>query len=150
MQAQASAQTKSSLNTLYLPLRLTYGLVPIAAGADKFLNLLTDWSHYLPSFAADILPFSPSVFMMIVGVIEIVAGLAVLTVLPRAGGYVVMVWLILIALAVTMSGYYDIAVRDLVMAVGAYSLAQVAALRGEPWLPGMGATEHVSTQPNAI
>lgn len=144
------SHSTSSFNALYLPLRLTFGLVPIVAGADKFLNLLTDWSKYLPSFAADILPFSPDVFMMIVGVIEIVAGLAVLTVLPRLGGYVVMLWLILIAIAVITAGYYDIAVRDLVMAVGAYSLAQVAALRGEPWLPAMGASKHVSSQPKAI
>jgi hypothetical protein len=81
--------------------------------------------------------------MMIVGVIEIIAGLAVLTALPRLGAYVVMAWLILIAVTVAAAGYLDIAVRDLVMAVGAYSLGQLAALRGEPWLPGVQRSERI-------
>ena len=127
------------LSSIYLPLRLTFGLVPVLAGLDKFFNLLTDWQKYLPAYAANRLPFSPSTFMMIVGVIEIAAGLAVLTVLPRLGAYVVMAWLILIAIVVAAAGLLDIAVRDVVMAVGAYTLGQVAALRGEPWVPGVAA-----------
>jgi hypothetical protein len=79
--------------------------------------------------------------MQVVGVIEIAAGLAVLTILPRLGASIVMAWLTLIAVAVSMAGYYDIAVRDLVMAIGAYSLGQVAALRGEQWIPGTNVTE---------
>lgn len=121
---------------MYFPLRLCFGLVPIAAGADKFLNLLTDWSKYLPGFAEGLLPVSPATFMMVVGVIEIVAGLAVLTVLPRLGAYVVTAWLVLIAIAVALAGYYDIAVRDLVMALAAYTLGTLAALRGEALIPG--------------
>jgi hypothetical protein len=69
-------------------------------------------------------------------VIEIIAGLAVLTVLPRLGAYVVAAWLVLIACNVAVAGYYDIAVRDLVMALGAYTLGTLAALRGEPIVPG--------------
>ena len=72
---------------------------------------------------------------MIVGVIEIVAGLAVLTAFTRLGAYVVALWLVLIAINLVVAGYYDIAVRDLVMAVGAYTLGQVAALRGDQWIP---------------
>ena len=125
----------SALAPIYTPLRITYGVVPIVAGLDKFTNLLVDWQTYLPSFATDVLPLSPTAFMMIVGVIEILAGAAVLTVLPRLGAYVVMSWLVLIAIAVSTAGYLDIAVRDLVMAVGAYTLGHVAALRGEPWMP---------------
>ncbi len=125
----------NQLNNLYVPLRLCYGLVPIVAGADKFTNLLTDWSQYLPKVVADILPFEAGVFMMIVGVIEIVAGLAVLTKLTRLGGYVVALWLVLIALNVAMAGFYDIAVRDLVMALGAYTLSGLAACRGEGLFP---------------
>src|SRR4051812_27334714 len=105
-----------SLNGIYTPLWLCYGLVPIAAGADKFFNLLTDWSKYLPAIATRVIPVSPHAFMMIVGVIEIIAGVVVLAVAPRLGAYVVAVWLVLIAAAVTMAGYYDIAVRDLVLA----------------------------------
>ena len=128
----------------YALLRLCYGLVPIAAGADKFTNLLVDWSRYLPEFATRLLPVSPETFMMIVGVIEIVAGLAVLTVLPRLGAYIVALWLVLIAVTVTFAGYYDIAVRDLVMAAGAYTLGSLAAARGVPLLPAGQASARVS------
>lgn len=131
----------NSLSSIYVPLRLTYGLVPIVAGLDKFTNLLTDWSKYLPHFVANVLPFDASTFMLIVGVIEIVAGLAVLTKLTRLGAFVVMAWLVLIAIAVASSGFLDIAVRDLVMALGAYTLGAVAGIRGEPWVPGMAAPQ---------
>lgn len=124
-----------ALNRIYVPLWLCYGLVPIIAGADKFTNVLTDWSKYLPEFMTNVVPVSPHTFMMGVGVIEIVAGLAVLTVLPRLGAYVVALWLVLIAGAVTITGFYDIAVRDLAMALGAYTLGSVAALRGEAIIP---------------
>lgn len=130
--------TDTQLNSLYIPLRLCYGLVPIVAGADKFTNLLTDWSQYLPGMVAKMLPFEPGVFMMIVGVIEIVAGIAVLTKLTRLGAYVVAVWLLLIAVNVALAGYLDIAVRDIVMALGAYTLAGLAAYRGERLLPAPG------------
>lgn len=125
-----------ALNRIYVPLRLCYGLVPIVAGADKFTNLLTDWSKYLPEFMTKVVPVSPHTFMMGVGVIEIIAGLAVLTVLPRLGAYVVALWLVLIASAVTLAGFYDIAVRDLAMDLGAYTLGSVAAFRGEALVPG--------------
>jgi uncharacterized membrane protein YphA (DoxX/SURF4 family) len=124
-----------SLDRVYYPLWLCYGLVPIAAGADKFFNLLTDWSKYLPQITTKIVPVTPHAFMMIVGVIEIIAGLVVLTVLPRLGAYVVAIWLVLFAFAVTIAGYYDIAVRDLAMALGAYTLGTVAGMRGESLLP---------------
>lgn len=127
-----------ALNNMYVPLRLCYGLVPLIAGADKFTNLLVDWSKYLPGFMTKVVPVSSHGFMMGVGVIEIVAGLAVLTVLPRLGAYIVALWLVLIAGAVVMSGFYDIAVRDLAMALGAYTLGSVAALRGEAIIPGKG------------
>lgn len=123
------------LDRTYTLLRLCYGLVPIVAGADKFTNLLTDWSQYLPEFMTRVIPVSPHVFMMGVGVIEIAAGLAVLTKLPRLGAYVVALWLVLIAGSVAVSGFYDIAVRDVVMAIGAYTLASLAAVRGEALIP---------------
>src|SRR5690606_24947397 len=116
-----------------------------------------DWQGYLPGFVADMLPMSPASFMMIVGVIEIVAGLAVLTVLPRLGAYVVMAWLLLIAMTVALGGFLDIAVRDIVMAVGAYTLGTIAGIRGEQWLPGamhskLRQTKHgkVESAPHAV
>ena len=107
-------------------LKYTYGLVPIVAGADKFFNLLTNWEDYLSPSVSNLLPFSPATFMSIVGIIEIVAGILVL-VRPRIGGYVVMGWLIAIALQLIIGQhYYDVAVRDLVMAIGAFSLAKLS------------------------
>lgn len=130
------------LDHLYIPLRLCYGLVPIVAGADKFTNLLTDWTHYLPQLATELAPVKPATFMMAVGVIEIIAGLAVLTKLTRLGAYVVAAWLVLIAVNVALAGYLDIAVRDLVMALGAYTLSGLAAFRGERLLPTAGTPSH--------
>ena len=107
-------------------LKLTYGIVPIVAGLDKFTNLLTQWEGYINPRISGILPFAPSTFMMIVGIIEIVAGVIVL-IKPAIGGYIVAAWLTLIALTLLVGGnYYDVAVRDLVMAVGAFSLARIA------------------------
>ena len=107
-------------------LRLTYGLIPIVAGADKFTNLLTDWSHYLNPSLADILPVSPQSFMMIVGVIEIVAGILVF-VDAKKWAYLVSAWLVLIALSLLVGGsYLDVAVRDVAMAIGAYALARIS------------------------
>jgi hypothetical protein len=128
--------TDHSLDRVYFPLKLAYGLVPIAAGADKFLNLLTDWSRYLPGFVTKIIPVEPRQFMMAVGVIEIIAGIVVLSRLTRLGASVVCAWLLLIAANVAIAGFLDIAVRDIVMALGAYTLAALAAMRGEAWLPG--------------
>ena len=108
-------------------LRLTYGVVPIVAGLDKFTNLLTEWSQYL-GHNASLIPLEPTTFMKIVGVIEIVAGLIVL-IRPKIGAYVVMGWLICIALSLLVGGgYYDVAVRDLVMALGAFTLAQLTQI----------------------
>lgn len=103
-------------------LKWTYGLVPIVAGADKFMHLLTDWDKYLAPQIADMLPMSTSAFMSIVGIIEIIAGVLVL-IKPKIGGLVVALWLVGIALNLLISGQYlDVAVRDLVMAIGAFSL----------------------------
>jgi len=108
-------------------LKYTYGLVPIVAGLDKFTNLLTDWSGYLSSSQAEMLPFSTSTFFAIAGVIEIIAGVLVLL-RPALGAWVVMAWLIAIALVLITGGhFFDVAVRDLVMAVGAFSLAKLSA-----------------------
>ena len=120
---EATIQNAESVQRL---MRYTYGIVPIVAGLDKFTNILTDWKHYLAPSIISALPFSASTFMSIVGVIEIIAGVIVL-VRPRIGGYIVMAWLIAIALTLIVGGqYYDVAVRDLVMAIGAFSLARLS------------------------
>jgi uncharacterized membrane protein YphA (DoxX/SURF4 family) len=106
----------------YRALRVTYGLVPLLAGLDKFTNLLTDWTHYLSPLVARMLPFSPGIFMRAVGIIEIVVGLLVLGIKPRLGAVIAAIWLVAIAVNLVTLGYFDIAVRDLAMAVGAYTL----------------------------
>src|SRR5437016_5580701 len=112
----------TELTKIQTILKLTFGLVPIVAGADKFTNLLTDWSQYLNPSLSSMLPFSVHTFMIIVGIIEICAGILVL-VKTNIGAYIVSAWLVLIALTLLASGkFLDVAVRDLVMAIGAYSL----------------------------
>ncbi|MEO8473540.1 MAG: hypothetical protein ABI477_15180 [Chryseolinea sp.] len=106
-------------------LKYTYGFVPIVAGLDKFTNILTDWSQYLSPHLVQVLPFSASTFMMIVGVIEIVAGILVLT-RTEIGAYIVAAWLVCIALTLIASmKFLDVAVRDIVMAIGAFTLARI-------------------------
>jgi uncharacterized membrane protein YphA (DoxX/SURF4 family) len=121
----------ASIQQLQNTLKLTFGIVPIVAGLDKFTNLLTNWSDYLGSGVRGMLPLDPLVFMKVVGIIEIGAGLIVL-IRPLMGAYIVMAWLILIALQLIFSGhYFDVAVRDLVMAIGAYTLAQLTQIAGK-------------------
>jgi len=119
----------SRLSSSYWALRVTYVLVPVLAGIDKFFNLLTNWSHYLSPAFAKIIPFSPSVFMRLVGIVEIIAGLIVLSRLTRVGAYIVMAWLICIAINLASMGMFDVAVRDLAMAVGAFALARLQEAR---------------------
>lgn len=120
--------TTKKLSDVQTLLKFTYGLLPIAAGADKFTNLLTNWAEYLNPAVAGMLPVSPSAFMMLVGVIEILAGILVF-INVRIGAYVVSAWLVLIALTLLTSGrYLDVAVRDIVMAIGAFSLGQLSSL----------------------
>jgi uncharacterized membrane protein YphA (DoxX/SURF4 family) len=118
------------LNSPWWSLRLAFGLVPIVAGLDKFTNLLTNWEQYLSPIALRIFPVSASTFMHVVGVIEIVAGILVLTKLTRIGAYIVCAWLVGIALNIlTLGKFFDIAVRDFVMAIGAFSLAKLTEVR---------------------
>jgi len=113
---------------VYELLRFTYGLVPIVAGMDKFSNLLTNWKEYMSASLTDMLPFDATTFMSIVGIIEITAGVLVLL-RPPIGSWVVMAWLLTIALSLVLSGrYFDIAVRDVVMAIGAFALAKLSAV----------------------
>jgi uncharacterized membrane protein YphA (DoxX/SURF4 family) len=115
--------------TAYWALRLTFGVVPIVAGLDKFTNLLADWTAYLSPLAVRLLPLSPHGFMMIVGVVEIVVGLGVLTGHARVFGWIAAAWLLCIALNLLASGQHlDVAARDVALAVSAFALAQVAPL----------------------
>jgi hypothetical protein len=119
------------LTTPWLALRFGIGLTATLAGLDKFLNLLADWGAYVSPFAAQLLPMPTGTFMGIVGVIEIAVGLAILTAWTRLGAYVASAWLLGVALNLVLAGFYDVAVRDVVMAIAAFTLARLAEVRQE-------------------
>ena len=115
-----------NVQLVHTVLKYTYGLIPIVAGLDKFTNILTNWEQYVSNGFSNLLPFEVGTFMAIVGVIEIIAGVLVL-VRPKIGAYVVMAWLIGIAFTLLLGGaYLDVAVRDIAMAIGAFSLAKLS------------------------
>jgi uncharacterized membrane protein YphA (DoxX/SURF4 family) len=122
--------------SIYTPLRVTYGLVPFLAGLDKFFNVLTDWPKYVSSIVPNVLGLAPQTLMHLVGPIEMAVGILVLTRWTRIGAYIAAIWLVLIAGNLIAAGYLDIAVRDLSMAVGAYSLGRLAVARQEQAFPG--------------
>jgi uncharacterized membrane protein YphA (DoxX/SURF4 family) len=115
-----------------LTLRWVFGLVPIVAGVDKFADILVKWDKYLAPQIPQTLSIDPHTFMIVVGVIEIIAGLIVLW-RAEIGAWIVAVWLLAIVLNLIVTGYYDIAVRDAVLAITAICLALLAKL--EPSRP---------------
>jgi uncharacterized membrane protein YphA (DoxX/SURF4 family) len=116
-------------------LKLGYGLVPIVAGADKFTNLLVDWEKYLSPEVAEALPVGKRTFMKLVGLVEIGAGLMVLSRRTRLGAFTVAAWLTAITGNLVLDGDWDIAARDALLAVGAAALGMLSpasARRKEP------------------
>ncbi|WP_405650498.1 hypothetical protein [Streptomyces sp. NBC_00019] len=110
----------------FLILRIGFTVAPILFGLDKFANLLVDWPGYLAPWIDDIVPGSDQAAMYAVGVIEIVAGIAV-AVAPRFGGWLVAAWLggIIVNL-LSIPDYYDIALRDFGLLLAAVALARLA------------------------
>jgi len=120
----------SRLNQGWWALRIGLGVGPFLAGLDKYFNLLTNWPMYISPLALKVLPFSGQTFMHIVGVIEMIVGLAILTKWTRLGSYVASVWLLAIAINLVSTGmFFDVAVRDLEMAVAAFVLARITEVR---------------------
>jgi hypothetical protein len=120
------ALTASPSRQAYFILYAGFTLLPILAGLDKFFHLLVNWDMYLAPLATRLLPVSAHTFMLIVGVIEIVAGLLVFF-RPQIGAYVVALWLWgIIANLLLIPGYYDIAVRDFGLSLGALALARLS------------------------
>ncbi|MCY1138932.1 DoxX family membrane protein [Actinoplanes sp. Pm04-4] len=110
----------------FLLLRTVFTIAPIAFGLDKFFNLLTDWPGYLAPWIDRIVPGPAQQAMYAVGVVEILAGLLV-ALRPRWGALVVAAWLAGIILnLLTLSGYYDVALRDFGLLIGALALARLA------------------------
>ena len=109
-------------------LRAGFTVAPILAGADKFFGLLVDWDKYLPAFVNNLLGGAGHEFMYVVGAIEMIAGIGV-AIKPRLFAYVVAAWLVLIILNLLMiPGYFDVALRDLGLALGALALARLSAV----------------------
>jgi uncharacterized membrane protein YphA (DoxX/SURF4 family) len=113
--------------TAYWALRITFGVIPIVAGLDKFTNLLTNWEAYLSPIAVRLLPMSPHAFMMLVGIVEIIVGIGVLSGHARVFGWIAGAWLLGIALNLLTTGHFlDVAARDVALAVSAFVLAELA------------------------
>jgi uncharacterized membrane protein YphA (DoxX/SURF4 family) len=111
-------------------LRIGLGLGAFLAGLDKFFNILANWEMYLTPLATNLVPVSAGTFMRGVGVIEMVAGAVVLAGFTRLGGYVIAGWLIAIAASLVTTGmFYDLAVRDVEIAIAAFTLARLSEVR---------------------
>jgi uncharacterized membrane protein YphA (DoxX/SURF4 family) len=116
-------------NQAFQILRFGFTVAPILAGLDKFFHLLVDWDKYVSPMANNVLAGHGHEFMLLVGVIEIVAGIGVFL-KPRVFAYIVAVWLLLIiANLLTIPGYYDVALRDLGLALGALALGRLSQNR---------------------
>jgi hypothetical protein len=110
----------------YLILYVGFVALPILAGLDKFFHLLVNWDRYLAPVVTQIIPVTAHTFMLAVGVIEIAAGVLV-AIRPRIGAYVVALWLWgIIVNLILVSGYYDIALRDFGLSLGALALARLS------------------------
>jgi hypothetical protein len=122
--------TENRLNSAWWALRIGLGGAAFLAGLDKFFNLLANWEMYLSPLAERLLPVSGAAFMHVVGVIEMIVGLMILTRWTRIGSYIAMLWLVLIAVNLIFAGaFFDVAVRDLEMAIAAFTLARITELR---------------------
>lgn len=124
-----TAETTSSPSyQAYQILHFAFTVAPIIAGADKFLHLLVDWDKYLPPVVNNMLGGNGHTLMLAVGVIEIVAGVGVF-IKPKIFAYVVAAWLFLIIVNLLLiPGYFDIALRDLGLVLGALALGRLSAV----------------------
>ena len=121
---------ETRLDSARLALKYGLGLAAFLAGLDKFFNLLANWEGYVGPLAKAVLPVGPTTFMYAVGVIEMAVGLAILTRWTAIASYVAMVWLVLIAVNLVTTGtYFDVAVRDVEMAIAAYALARLTEVK---------------------
>ncbi|WP_006247252.1 DoxX family protein [Mycolicibacterium tusciae] len=117
----------------FLLLRIGFTVLPILMGVDKFTNFLVDWEVYLAPWIVDLSPLSAHGTMLVVGVVEIVAGLAV-AIKPRYAAYVVAAWLAgIIVNLLTYSGFYDVALRDFGLLLGALTLGRLAWVYDPAW-----------------
>jgi uncharacterized membrane protein YphA (DoxX/SURF4 family) len=117
------------IGSAFWALRIGLGATAFLAGADKFTNFLTDWEKYIAPEASEKLPLSNRNFMRVVGVIEMLVGIGILSPRSQISSYAASVWLTCIAANLTLNKNYDIAVRDINMALGAFALGQLDGIR---------------------
>jgi hypothetical protein len=123
---ETASRLGSAEHQAFLMLRTVFTVAPIVFGLDKFFAVMTDWDKYLAPWINDLVPGDAHQAMLIVGVIEIVAGVLV-AVRPAIGGYVVALWLAgIIVDLLSVGGYGDVALRDFGLLVGALALARLA------------------------
>jgi len=118
-------------NTLWAVLHYTYGLVPVLIGVDKFFSYIVDWTMYVSPLCVQYMPFVFAAHIVpIVGVVEILAGLMILTRWPRLGAYIVAAWIgVVIINLLTIGDMYDIILRDIAIAVGYLAFAVLTELK---------------------
>lgn len=134
------------LDRAWWVLKIGLGVGPIITGIDKYFDKLTDWGMYLSPLATDITHVSAPAFMHVVGAVEIIAGLIVLSRYTKIGGYIVMLWLLgIIANLLTTGMFHDLAMRDLEIALGAFALTQLSAVRERHAAAAKEATAEVAT-----
>ncbi len=136
---------ENKMNAAWWALRIGLGAAAFLAGLDKFFNLLTDWQVYLSPMLARMLPISGATFMHLIGVIEMIVGLAILTRWTRLGSYIAMAWLAAIALNLVTTGrFFDVAVRDLEMAIAAFTLGRLTETRQPAPASEAGLSKNIS------
>lgn len=127
METPTASWATSPVYQAFLILLIGFTAAPLIAGADKFFGILTDWTKYLAPVFPNLIGISAQSFMYAVGIIEIAAGLIVVS-KPSIGGYVVAGWLFgIIVNLLLLQNYYDIALRDLGLSLGALALARLAS-----------------------
>jgi len=135
------------LNVGWWALRIGLGVGPIITGIDKYFDKLADWGMYLSPLATKAMPVSATTFMHVIGVVEIIAGLIVLSRWTKLGSYIVMFWLLGIAINLLTTGmFYDLAMRDVEIAIGAFALSQLTAVREQPASAKQSAKGALSSQ----
>jgi hypothetical protein len=127
---KAMADIDGRLNVSWWALKIGLGLGSIITGIDKYFNRLADWGMYLTPMVTKLVPVSATTFMHAVGVVEIMAGLMILSRWTRIESYIVMLWLLGIAVNLVTTGmFYDLAMRDVQIAIGAFVLSQLTTGR---------------------
>lgn len=133
------------LDRAWWALKIGLGAGPIITGVDKYFDKLTDWGMYLSPLATKVVPVSGTTFMHVVGVVEIIAGLIVLSRWTKIGGYIVMFWLLGIVVNLLTTGMFsDLAMRDVEIAIGAFALTQLSAVRERRTAGTASATKEVA------